>query len=128
DGNTKSGDGCSSTSQLHIASTRVAPPQTPQPSTTYRYYQRLPPALPATKPETCSVTTCGNGKVEGDEQCDDGNLKAYDGCSPQCQLQPHCPGGTCYAICGDGLVTNYVTTEANGKTLPAEGCDDGNTQ
>jgi cysteine-rich repeat protein len=27
---------------------------------------------------------CGNGVREGDEECDDGNLRAGDGCSPFC--------------------------------------------
>ncbi len=32
------------------------------------------------------VATCGNGVVEGDEQCDDGNLVADDGCEQDCTL------------------------------------------
>ncbi len=30
---------------------------------------------------------CGNNKVEANEQCDDGNTKADDGCSPICQKE-----------------------------------------
>jgi len=30
---------------------------------------------------------CGNGKLEGGEQCDDKNTKAGDGCSATCQLE-----------------------------------------
>ncbi len=63
----------------------------------------------------CHVTTCGDGKKEGSEQCDDGNLVPYDGCSPTCTIEPKCQGGTCTAVCGDGL------------KFPQEGCDDGNT-
>lgn len=37
---------------------------------------------------------CGNGVVEGREQCDDGNLDPGDGCSPQCIVE----GGE---ICGN---------------------------
>lgn len=49
---------------------------------------------------------CGNGIVEGDEQCDDGPDNAETGaCKPDCTP----------AICGDGLVG------------PREACDDGNT-
>ena len=40
---------------------------------------------------------------EGFEQCDDGNLVPYDGCSPTCTIEPKCAGGTCTAVCGDGL-------------------------
>jgi cysteine-rich repeat protein len=30
------------------------------------------------------TAACGNGKLEGDEQCDDGNASAGDGCSASC--------------------------------------------
>ncbi len=33
--------------------------------------------------------TCGNGVVEYDEQCDDGNLVNGDGCSASCRTEPH---------------------------------------
>ena len=73
-------------------------------------------------PTTCTTTVCGNGKIEGSEQCDDGNTVTGDGCSPFCRLEPTCPltGGGCSSLCGDGLL------------LPADlldptNCDDGNT-
>jgi fibro-slime domain-containing protein len=53
---------------------------------------------------------------EGSEQCDDHNLVPYDGCSPTCTVEPVCTGGTCTAVCGDGL------------KFPQEACDDGNLQ
>src|SRR2546425_785705 len=31
--------------------------------------------------------TCGNGVVEGTEECDDGNTTSGDGCSATCQLE-----------------------------------------
>ena len=36
---------------------------------------------------------CGNGKLEGDESCDDGNQESFDGCTDDCQLeeQPNTP-------------------------------------
>ena len=34
------------------------------------------------------LTECGNGVVEGEEQCDDGNLDGGDGCSPVCKVGP----------------------------------------
>ncbi len=37
---------------------------------------------------------CGNGVVEGDEECDDGNFDNGDGCSVTCLNEP--------ATCGDG--------------------------
>ncbi len=47
--------------------------------------------------------TCGNGILESNEQCDDGNNLDGDGCSKTCQT-----------VCGDG------------KKVGAEECDDGN--
>ncbi|MCA9526337.1 MAG: DUF4215 domain-containing protein, partial [Myxococcales bacterium] len=33
------------------------------------------------------IIECGNGVVEGDEACDDGNRIAFDGCSPTCVVE-----------------------------------------
>jgi cysteine-rich repeat protein len=49
---------------------------------------------------------CGNGKVEADEACDDGNASDADACVAGCV----------FARCGDGFVEAGV-----------EACDDGNT-
>ena len=70
-------------------------------------------------PTTCTTTVCGNSKVEGSEQCDDGNDVTGDGCSPFCRLEPKCPaaGGACTNVCGSGLILT-----GDGKQ-----CDDGNT-
>jgi len=69
---------------------------------------------------------CGNGVREAlqlEEQCDDGNTAAGDGCSPGCTVEPGwaCalgtgPGGIdlCETGCGDGIVPDK------------EECDDGN--
>ncbi|WNG51453.1 DUF4215 domain-containing protein [Archangium minus] len=54
------------------------------------------------------VSTCGNGKIEEVEQCDDANTTAGDGCSPTCTLEAH-------ANCGNGTIDDF------------EHCDDGNT-
>ena len=64
----------------------------------------------------CHATTCGDGTSEGFEQCDDGNLVPYDGCSPTCTKDATCSNGVCTAYCGDGIIS------------PGEGCDDGNRQ
>ncbi len=50
---------------------------------------------------------CGNGVIEGEEQCDDGNRVDDDACSNSCQLAEK-------AVCG------------NGKVEVGELCDDGN--
>lgn len=34
-----------------------------------------------------AIDACGNGNTGADEQCDDGNLAAGDGCSPACRLE-----------------------------------------
>ena len=40
---------------------------------------------------------CGNGVVEGEEQCDDGNRVDDDACSNSCQVAEK-------AVCGNGKV------------------------
>lgn len=51
---------------------------------------------------------CGNGVVEGDETCDDGNLTLGDGCSPTCQAALAC--GQQHADAG-GIELAYVDKE-----------------
>ena len=47
---------------------------------------------------------CGDGIVEGDEACDDGNLDDGDGCEADCTLTPACgdgqysPGEICHTV------------------------------
>lgn len=80
--------------------------------------------------------TCGNGRVEGSEQCDDGNLQPGDGCDAQCRKEscgngrkdageecdPPVPNqctSNCKLFgsrCGDGTV----------QADDGEQCDDGN--
>ncbi len=36
---------------------------------------------------SCGGTVCGNGKSEGDEECDDGNADEFDSCSSSCTIQ-----------------------------------------
>lgn len=67
---------------------------------------------------SCYETTCGDGLLEGTEQCDDNNVRPFDGCSQSCTNEPQCSGGTCTAICGDGIILPGTNQEA---------CDDGNT-
>lgn len=62
---------------------------------------------------------CGNGKLDSNEGCDDGNHRNGDGCNEYCYLesaacaigQEHCVN---VAQCGDGILTY------------PEACDDGN--
>ena len=54
---------------------------------------------------------CGDGVVDADEECDDGNLDDADGCSLQCQQEEgsQCSGepSVCEPICDDGGWTAY---------------------
>ena len=53
----------------------------------------------------CFQARCGDGRVDANENCDDGNTSDDGWCSSDCQVET--------AICGDGHVS------------PAEVCDDG---
>ena len=121
DKNVADGDGCSATCRLQTTILTVAPTASVGGSTTVVNWACPLPGV------ACVKTTCGTGSGvrEGTEQCDDGNNKAFDGCSPDCQLEPSCPDGKCVAVCGDGLLFDF---DANGDGKPDEGCDDGNTR
>lgn len=54
---------------------------------------------------TCVPKGCGNGEVEGDEECDDGNAISGDGCEPTCTYS--CRED---ADCNDDDVCNGVET------------------
>ena len=62
--------------------------------------------------------TCGDGKIEGPETCDDGGTSSGNGCSSACAIEAGyaCSGepSVCAPICGDGIKTGN------------EACDDGN--
>jgi MYXO-CTERM domain-containing protein len=51
------------------------------------------------RPSVVPPIACGNGLLEGAEQCDDGNLVAGDGCNALCVLEG---GGTSGGGTGDG--------------------------
>jgi fibro-slime domain-containing protein len=63
---------------------------------------------------------CGDGIVEGTEQCDDGNTTPGDGCNGVCMIEP---GYTCPAKGGQCVL---IATCGNGVLDPGETCDDGN--
>jgi fibro-slime domain-containing protein len=75
--------------------------------------------IPDAAPDAPTPSVCGDGLVEGDEECDDGALVPGDGCGASCFLEPgyECPvaGKACTpTLCGDGLKRG------------TEQCDDGN--
>lgn len=87
---------------------------------------------------SCNSMQCGNGVLDPGEVCDDGNLVAGDGCSPDCRSLEICGNGISdYASgeeCDDGNAeagdgcgpTCLLERCGNGVLDPGELCDDGN--
>jgi fibro-slime domain-containing protein len=71
-------------------------------------------------PSVCTPTKCGDKIVEGAESCDDGNTVPYDGCSADCQSEPNCTTGACVSRCGDGIVVGEACDDGN--NLDGDGC------
>lgn len=69
----------------------------------------------------CRATLCGDGVVEGTEDCDDGNDQIGDGCTPFCTREPSCVDGTCAAVCGDEVVFAPETCD-DGNVIDGDGC------
>ncbi len=99
DGNLVDNDGCNTA------------PTTANPCTQNAGYVCMLPG------QACLKTVCGDGVRTPDEECDDHNLVATDGCAA-CKVTAGwvCPvaDAACIPKCGDGVLTAY------------EGCDDGN--
>ncbi len=83
---------------------------------------------------------CGDGIVEGDEICDDGNTTSGDGCSADCLSDETCGNGivdvneACddgNTVGGDGCSADCKSDETCGNGIidhsQGETCDDGNT-
>ena len=62
----------------------------------------------------CYFPHCGDGSIEGSEECDDGNQQSHDGCSRRCQIEP-CDGQPGVLAWpdqdGDGFGDNNITGE-----------------
>jgi len=56
---------------------------------------------------------CGNGEVDGGEECDDGNDDETDACLSACEE----------ASCGDGFLQEGVEACDDGNTEDGDGCD-----
>jgi fibro-slime domain-containing protein len=71
--------------------------------------------------------TCGDGKVEAPETCDDTNSTPGDGCSGVCTIEPNysCPtaGAPCVSlvVCGDGKLTGSEACDDSGM-VDGDGC------
>ncbi|HEX7508036.1 MAG TPA: DUF4215 domain-containing protein [Polyangia bacterium] len=70
---------------------------------------------------------CGDGVIERNEGCDDGNTISGDGCSRICQVESNwnCPkeGEPCenLAKCGNSILTSDETCD-DGNTIDGDGC------
>jgi CSLREA domain-containing protein len=71
---------------------------------------------------TYVVTSCGNGTIDGGDQCDDGNVRSGDCCTATCQLDG---SGTLCAdgdVCTDNACNGAGSCIATNNTSP---CNDG---
>ncbi|TVQ97277.1 MAG: DUF4215 domain-containing protein [Deltaproteobacteria bacterium] len=72
---------------------------------------------------------CGNGIVQGDQECDDGNRRDGDGCSRFCRVEP---GWDCRNTPGQPSECFFRGVRegdcGNGILEPGEQCDDGNVE
>lgn len=86
---------------------------------------RLEPGYECNSTNCTSVrkqTLCGNGTLEGHEECDDGNKLGGDGCSPDCRIETgfECfnndatSASVCRPTCGDGI-WNITSTKKPGE-------------
>jgi cysteine-rich repeat protein len=71
------------------------------------------------------LPVCGDGFVDGTEQCDDGGTTPGDGCDASCQVES---GWVCLGepsvctVCGDGVIEGLEQCD-DGGTAPGDGCD-----
>ena len=105
DGNTESGDGCSADC-LNVEDGYTCPKE----------------GGACTKQDIPAAAECGNGKLEDDEACDDGNKSAGDGCSSDCRIED---GYICETA---GKACSKAVQCGNGKIESGEACDDGNSK
>jgi fibro-slime domain-containing protein len=81
----------------------------------------------AAAPDRPSGGNCGDGIIERNESCDDGNTDSGDGCSRICQVESNwiCTeqGKPCenLAKCGNGILTSDETCD-DGNTDDGDGC------
>lgn len=63
--------------------------------------------------ELLSIEACGNGILEGEEECDDGDEEDGDGCSSICEIEP---------VCGNGVLDDGEECD-DGDLIDGDGCD-----
>ncbi len=90
-----------------------------------------------------NLGACGNGRIDKNEECDDGNTTSCDGCSASCkrEIGALCGDGIVNAACGEECDDGAANSNAPDACRPtcrlarcgdgvqdtAEQCDDGNT-
>jgi large repetitive protein len=80
-------------------------------------------------PSNLLGANCGNGRLDPNEQCDDGNRTRGDGCTTLCQLEAgyECPklGQPCTKlwVCGNGVVDGMDLCD-DGNQISGDGCDE----
>lgn len=85
-------------------------------------------AGPFTLDVTVTPSACGNGALDGNEQCDDGNMVDGDGCSATCQLEARPAAGSCpghplaLVTQGDGTRTATIANTTTGASNSFSGC------
>lgn len=89
--------------------------------------------------QTIAAAACGNGTIEGTEQCDDGNTTNLDGCDSQCKYEVmhrlskvEIMGGTAPAFCTpttNRLGNTALTSTARNQINPSlqDGINEGTT-
>ena len=60
----------------------------------------------------CDSLTCGNGKIDAFEECDDGNTTPGDGCTSNCQAEYISPGSI---IITEALIKPKAVAESDGE-------------
>ncbi|MDD5025812.1 MAG: DUF4215 domain-containing protein [Candidatus Peribacteraceae bacterium] len=75
--------------------------------------------------ECTSDEICGNGALEGSEECDDGDTDAGDGCSATCTVETgySCAGepSVCTLTCGNGVIDGVEECDDDNVTA-GDGC------
>lgn len=127
DGNAVSGDGCSDFCQVEVGFSCMDVtelPTTTSPNSSNDSNVSLTISNSSGTISYCQPSICGDGVLGNGEECDDGNVNSFDGCSG-CIVEPgyYCtqPTGslgpsTCVSRCGDGR-----------RVVMFEDCDDANT-
>ncbi|MEZ4365466.1 MAG: kelch repeat-containing protein [Kofleriaceae bacterium] len=77
----------------------------------------------------CRAASCGDGVVDPDEACDDGNTLDGDGCARRCDSDETCGNGVrddaAGELCDDGAANSVAPDAACRPTCQPSGCGDG---